>query len=139
MAAVMRDMRSMNAMDEDTKRIHLRLESWAAAVGSDCINAWPKLTLLGRLIEQGPSGASQQGRPPVSMSHADSVVDAAVARLGDIDKRVIKSYYMHWESIEINAARLNMRVSQFRQVLKRARWRLSGYIDSKEFDNANRI
>lgn len=132
MAAVMRDMRGLNAMDDDTKRIHQRLEEWAASVGSDAINGWPKLTLLGRLIEQGPSGASQQGRPPVAMSEAVSIVDAAVAKLGDIDRQVIKSYYMHWDSMEINAMRLHMRVRQFRNVLNRARWRLIGYIDAHE-------
>lgn len=132
MAAVLRDLRALNAMDADTKRIHLRLEAWAHAVGDDTANAWPRVTLLGRLIEQGPTGASQSGRPPVAMSDEVAVVDAAVARLGDIDRAVIKSYYMHWVSTEINARRLKMRVAQFRNVLTRARWRLTGYIDAFE-------
>lgn len=131
MAAVMtRDMRGLNAMDEDTKRVHLRLEEWANAVGSDQLNGWPKVTMLGRLIEQGPMGASQQGKPPVSISDAVAIVDAAVARLGEVDRKVIRSYYLHCDSTEVNARRVNMRVMQFNNVLKRARWRLIGYLDA---------
>lgn len=132
MAAVMRDLRLMNAMDDDTKRVHLRLEEWALTVGDDTANAWPKVTLLGRLIEQGPNGASQSGRPPVAMSDAVAVVDAAVAKLGDIDRKVIKIYYLHWASIEAMAGLAGMRIPQFRNVLKRARWRLTGYMDAHE-------
>lgn len=121
-----------NRMDPDTKLVHSRLEEWGRWAKDSELRAWPALTLLGRVAEQGGYAASQQGRPPVSMPQSIAVVDAAVGRLGAIDRRVIQTYYLHWEPIEVMAARHHMRVRQFQNVLRRARWRILGFIDASE-------
>jgi hypothetical protein len=91
------------------------------------------------MIEQGPRGASQQGRPPVEIPEAIAVVDAAVCRLGAVDRRVIQIYYLHWEPIEVMARRSDMRVRQFQNILRRARWRILGYIDAAEEKGFERV
>lgn len=133
MAAVaevlVRDVRA-NRMDADTKLVHARLEEWGKWAKGGEAHAWPSITYLGRWIEQGIDGAIQQGRPPVSMPQPVAVIDAAVSRLGAVDRAVIQTYYLRWEPIEIMARRHRMRVRQFQNVLRRARWRILGFIDA---------
>ena len=95
--ALERDSRCINHMDSETKLIHARLEHWAkwARGGLEGVS-WPRETILARMMEQGINGASQTGRPPVSMPEDVAVIDAAVARLGDVDKQVIRAYYLNW-------------------------------------------
>lgn len=128
---VMRDVRA-NRMDTDTRIVHERLEQWGRWAKDSEAKAWPESTLLGRVIEQGASGASQQGRPPVQIPEAVAIVDAAVSRLAVVDRSVIQTYYLRWEPIEAMARRHHMRVRQFQTVLRRARWRILGYIDARE-------
>jgi len=128
---VMRDVRA-NRMDTDTRIVHERLEQWGRWAKDSEANAWPKSTLLGRVIEQGANGASQQGKPPVQIPEPVAVVDAAVSRLGAVDRGVIQTYYLRWEPIEVMARRHQMRVRQFQNVLRRARWRILGYIDAQD-------
>lgn len=128
---VMRDVRA-NRMDTDTRIVHERLEQWGRWAKDSEATAWPKATLLGRVIEQGASGASQQGKPPVQIPDAVAVIDAAVCRLGTVDRSVIQTYYLRWEPIESMARRHRMGVRHFQNVLRRARWRILGYIDAHE-------
>lgn len=128
MTAEFRDARTMNHMDPDTRRVHLRLEKWGSATRDSALVSWPKVTMLGRLIEQGPMGAGQAGRPPVSLSEEDAATDVAVSRLGDIDRQAIKEYYQGWMTIDILAKTMRIRVRQAQNILRRARWRLSGML-----------
>lgn len=130
-AVMMRDVRA-NRMDTDTRIVHERLEQWGRWAKESEARAWPESTLLGRVIEQGASGASQQGRPPIEIPEAVAAVDAAVCRLGGVDRAVIQTYYLRWEPIEVMARRHQMRVRQFQHVLRRARWRILGYLDATE-------
>jgi len=120
--------RTMNHMDPETRATHARLEAWGKWARDSGIQAWPKRTMLGRMIEEGPSGASQQGKPPIAMPRDVADVDAAVGHLGAIDKQVIQTYYLRWEPKEVMARRNSMRVRQFDNVLRRARWRITGYL-----------
>lgn len=131
MAAVMRDVRA-NRMDTETKLVHERLEQWGKWAKESEARAWPESTMLGRMIEQGPRGASQQGRPPIEIPEPVAIVDAAVCRLGEVDRKVIQIYYLRWEPIEVMSRRCDMRVRQFQNILRRARWRILGYIDAAE-------
>lgn len=126
-----RDKRTMNHMDPETKAVHVRLELWASHTRGE-LRAWPAVSMLGRLIEQGPTGAGQQGRGPTSMSEEDAATDAAVARLGDIDRRVIEVYYRSNISKEDAARSCRMRLRQFQNVLRRARWRIGGFLSAIE-------
>lgn len=126
------DLRTMNAMDPETKAVHLRLEAWGAWARDSGIRAWPQTTVLGRVIEEGPHGALSTGRPPTDMSDEVAHVDAAVAHLGEVDRRVIRKYYLEWAPPEAMAATLRMRLASFRAVLKRARWRIGGFLAAIE-------
>jgi hypothetical protein len=129
--------RTMNRMDDDTKRVHVRLEQWGRWARNIGISAWPPITVLGRVMEEGPHGSLSIGKPPTTMPEAVAHCDAAVAKLGDVDRRVIRKYYIEWAPIEVMAKDLRMRESNFRAVLRRARWRISGYLAAIE--NANNI
>lgn len=130
-AVMMRDVRA-NRMDTDTRIVHERLEQWGRWAKESEAKAWPESTLLGRVIEQGANGASQQGRPPIMIPEAVAAVDAAVCRLAGVDRAVIQTYYLRWEPVEVMARRHQMRVRQFQHVLRRARWRILGFLDAKE-------
>jgi hypothetical protein len=59
-----------------------------------------------------------------------AAIDAAICKLGDIDRGVVRTYYLHWEPVSTMARRHHMRVLQFQRVLRRARWRIMGYLDA---------
>lgn len=111
--------------------VHIRLEEWAkwAQSGLESIS-WPSVTLLGRMEEQGPTGASQQGSPPITIPDEIAQVDTAVARLEPIDKGVIRAYYLSWappETLWMGCIGVRSAFG-FRVILKRARWRIGEFI-----------
>lgn len=124
-----RDRRRVNHMDPETRIVHAKLEMWGAWAKDSEIRAYPAATYLARWMEQGIHGASQQGRPPIAMPDEIAAVDAAVCRLNVIDKQAIQLYYIKWQPIEAHARRMGMRVRQFQNVLRRARWRLALFLD----------
>lgn len=124
---VERDARTMNNMDPETKAVHIRLEQWGLET-RDSLNGYPPVTLLGRLMEQGPMGAGQQGRPPVALSEAAAHVDACVGKLCQIDQQALRLYYHSQIPRELLAKRLHMRVRQAQNVLRRARWRVQAHL-----------
>jgi hypothetical protein len=122
------DRRAQSHMNGDTRMIHARLEAWASWVKHDLASlGFPPQTLLSRCIEYGTDGAHQSGKQPV-MPDDVAVTDCAVAKLGVIDQRVIRSYYLEWAPREKLAKRCSMRTRQFDAVLKRARWRISYFV-----------
>lgn len=129
MLDVTRDKRRMNHMDPETKVVHARLEAWGAWAKESELRAYPSATYLARWIEQGIDGAAQQGKPPIAMPDEIASVDAAVSRLGAIDKRAVQLYYIKWQPIENLARMMHMRSRQYQNVLRRARWRLAAYMD----------
>lgn len=134
-----RDARSMNHMDPQTKLTHLRLESWGRATRGHEGVGWPAATLLARMIEQGPMGASQQGRPPVDLCDRDAKTDAAVARLGVIDQKVARDYYQGWFTISMLARRHRMRERQVQNILRRIRDRVGGFLAACDANNLNAL
>jgi DNA-directed RNA polymerase specialized sigma24 family protein len=124
--------RILSHMDPETKIVHCRLEAWGKW-SRDChIPAWPEATLLARVIEEGPHGAFSSGKPPIHMPDSVAHVDAAVCRLGEVDRRVIRKYYLEWAPTEALARAVRMNVRQFKAVLHRARWRVAGYLSAIE-------
>jgi DNA-directed RNA polymerase specialized sigma24 family protein len=124
-----RDMRRVNHMDPETKIVHSKLEAWGAWAKDAELRAWPASTILARMIDQQATGAAQSGRPPIAMPDEIAAVDAAVCKLGVIDKRAVQLYYIRWQSIEVLAGMMRMRPRQFQNVLRRARWRLAAYMN----------
>lgn len=128
---IARDRRTMNNMDPETKAIHLRLERWGEET-RESISGYPPVTMLGRLIEQGPMGAAQTGKPPVALSDAAARVDACVAKLCQIDQRVLRHYYQGWMTVYELSRKMSMRERQAQNVLRRARWRLGAHLLAME-------
>lgn len=124
---IARDRRTMNNMDPETKATHIELERWGLET-REALNGYPPVTLLGRLIEQGANGASQTGRPPVALSDEAARVDSCVARLCQIDQRVLRFYYQAQLSMYELSRKMSMRERQAQNVLRRARWRLQAYM-----------
>lgn len=126
------DKRAMNHMDPETKMVHVRLEAWADWVRTELPREFPSITVLGRVIEQGALGAAQGTAAPINMPEAVAITEKAVLRLGQIDQKVIRAYYFNWAPVEMLARRVHMRRREFENVLRRARWRVSGYINALE-------
>ena len=122
--------KSMNHMDPETKEIHLRLEEWARWAKDWGIAGYPRQSLTEKAATYGKLGIPQEPlhKPEASMPDRVAVIDAAIAKLGDIDRRVVRMYYLNWEPTNVMARRMKMRERQFQNVLRRARWRISGYL-----------
>lgn len=83
--------------------IDARLDAWASWVrGNE--NAWSRRTLLGRIIDEGVSGAAQEASL-VNMPESVGQTDRAVARISIELRRVIKVYYLMHAASEVKAAR----------------------------------
>ena len=132
--AVERDARAMNRMDPETKHVHLLLEEWAKWSRDRGIAGYPRQSPTWKAALYGRLGIPQEPlyRPEPQMPDHIAAVDEAVAKLGDIDRRVVIEYYMQWLPIEVNARRCRMSVRHFQAVLRRARWRIRGYLDAKD-------
>ena len=129
-----RDRRSMNHMDPDTKAVHARLEEWAKWAKDAGIAGYPRQSVTEKAAQYGKLGIPQESNyrsEPMMPDHV-ALIDAAVSRLGEIDKGVIRTYYLKWESVNVMARRHKMRILQFQRVLRRARWRIMGYLDAVE-------
>lgn len=118
---VERDPRAMNRMDPETKLVHAYLEQWGRETKDRPENGFPASTLLGRLIDQGPMGASQSGRPPTDLTPQSALIDAAVSRLWGIGKKCIKRYYQTWEPMDVMARKESISESHMKEVLRRSR------------------
>jgi len=127
---VERDARSFNRMDPDTKLIHSRLEEWAKAVkraaGS---RGYPPESIY---VKWRLSGVRTETGHEPDLSDREAHVDVAVARLGDIDKAVIKRYYLAWRPVKIWQVPGIPSEHRFNVVLKRARWRVDGFLAAIE-------
>lgn len=125
--------RVCNHMDPETRLVHSLLVEWGS-VCRDTHRAWSSGTVLSKLIEFGPMGAGQSGKPNETIPDRLAHVDAAVSRLGAIDKASIKEYYTRGEEpLEAVARRLRMRTRELQNVLRRARWRIGGYMSALQY------
>jgi hypothetical protein len=95
-----------------------RLDAWASWVRGNQ-GAWPPRTLLGRIIEEGASGASQ-GSGTESMPQAVADTDRAVARLDFELRKVTKVYYLTHASSEIKAVACRCSRATFWRRVERA-------------------
>jgi hypothetical protein len=131
MNAVMRDPRTLNHMDPETTAIHLLLEVWGKWAKHSGIAGYPKSSPTEKAARYGKLGIPQEsnykGEP--EMPEEIARLDAAVGRLCEIDRAAIRAYYTHWEPREVMARKCGMRARQFLNVLRRARWRLTIYLN----------
>lgn len=90
-------------MDADVAYADCRLDAWASWVRGEFGGAWPTITQLGRLMEQGAFGASQPGAPLTGLPDHIVEVDSAVARLEELLRLVIMVYYLTYADSEVKA------------------------------------
>lgn len=131
----MRDRRTLNNMDPETKQVHIRLEEWARWAKDIGIAGYPRQSITEKAAKYGKLGIPQEPlhKPEPLMPEHVARVDTAICMLGEVDRQVIRLYYTSWEPVEILARRLGrMRGRQFQNVVRRARWRLAGFLDALE-------
>lgn len=130
------DRRSMNHMDPDTKLVHARLEEWAKWAKDMGIAGYPHQSVTEKAAKYGKLGIPQEPlhKPEPMMPDHVARVDVAVCRLGDIDRKAIRLYYLSWDVAENLARRMDrsMRWRQYLNVVRRARWRVAAYLDAIE-------
>lgn len=126
------DRRVTNHMDPDTKFVHARLEEWSKWAKDMGIAGFPHQSITEKAAKYGKLGIPQEPlhKPEPLMPDHVALVDAAVCRLNEIDRTVVRTYYLTWAPIEIMARKHHMRIRQFQHVLQRARWRIRGYLDA---------
>lgn len=132
MTTELRSARAVSHMSPETRYVHARLEEWAAHNRDRFAQAWPAVTVLGRVAEFGPMGASQGSQAPDNVPQSVTNIERAVLKLGEIDRKVITQYYTRWSMLRIMARKCGMRDREFQRVLDRARFRIHGYLSAIE-------
>lgn len=95
---------------------------------------WPRRTLLARMIELGPTGASSRGPPGPTPDppHAIAIIDCAVSRLTLTERRCVSRHYnadgRGFRSPASNARLLDLSASQYRSHLSRAKRRIADHL-----------
>ena len=89
---------------------------------------WPVWTLLARVMEQGFTGAAQKGAHVFEVDEAMELVERAVLRLSDIERRVITKHYLFWQPPEVSARYCGVSYAHFRVILNRARRSVRDYL-----------
>lgn len=115
--------------NEGCAEVDAILEAWArwgrsllAGIG------WPVWTLLARVMEQGFTGAAQKGAHVFEVDEAMEMVEQAVLRLSEIERRVITKHYLFWQPPEVSARYCGVSYAHFRVILNRARRSVRDYL-----------
>jgi DNA-directed RNA polymerase specialized sigma24 family protein len=115
----------------DQRTVHAALEMWArwsrsalAAIG------WPSSSIIARMIEYGPMGASQSaaGMRIVEADELCELIDRAVGRLDETEYEVIVRTYLAHDAAQVTAKKCELTYQYYRQVLSRARQRVGDYL-----------
>ena len=111
----------------EARVVHAELTAWGHWARTAEERGFSPISPIGRMIEYGPLGAAQGGKPPVIMPPAIARIDGAIARLPPSEKSAVVAYYTHYEPVEASCKRWKKgsNVRAFQYVLRRARERLS--------------
>src|SRR5687767_37838 len=105
-------------MDSDIAYADCALDAWASWV-REILSGYPAATLLGRIIEQGVSGAAQPGNQLDGMPDEVLATDRAVGRLDVIEKEVVMVYYLTYADSDIKARECGCsRATFFRRIAR---------------------
>ena len=107
------------------------LNEWAVCARNGVEHlAWPKRTLLGKLIDMGPAAAAIGGRAPVESwpDMAQKVEAAILRRLTKQEQQVIIVYAFCPYPREVNARYCQMSPSRYSHVLTQAKRSLADYL-----------
>lgn len=106
------------------------LEAWARWGRSGLSGiGWPAWTLLARVIAQGFTGAAQHGGRSFEIDEAMEMVERAVLRLTEIERKAVCKHYLYSQSHEVSADYCRITYGHFRVVLNRARRRIRDYLE----------
>jgi hypothetical protein len=111
-------------MAEHLKPIDALLTKWAPEARHDGAPRWPAATMLARIIEHGPNGASQSGRGvSLAAPHDVEFADWAVSSLLPMQRHVIFAEYVHFPgwSAARKSTMLRMSEAYWHTTLKEAR------------------
>jgi hypothetical protein len=106
-----------------------RLDAWASWVRGNQ-SAWPRRTLLARIMEEGVSGASQ-GAPVDNMPFHVMQTDRAVARIELRLRRTAKVYYLTHAASEVKAAQLHVSRATFWRLVERMQFAVYDQLNSE--------
>jgi hypothetical protein len=111
--------------------VDLQLANWGRWAKQYEAGGWPSLTLLGRLMKEGPTGAAHGTRPPIAMPEDIARVDTGVARLAPILRRVVYVQYVEAAHLprELKARKCGMRESRYSKKLESARYAMAALLD----------
>ena len=112
--------------------VHARLEEWARWAKDDTSLGFPSRSVHEKVNEGGIlAGAA---RPPTEIPEAVAYTDAAIAAQIVIDRTVLRAYYLNWAPTETLWQRCAgiRSVSNFKAVLRRARWRVWDHLEHSE-------
>lgn len=118
-------------MREESREAHAALEAWARWANSALTGlGFSPTSIIARLIELGPLGASQAFGPvPVEIDIACEVVDRAISRLDNVEREVIYRTYLYNDAAQVTAQKCRLTYGYYREVLAKARQRVGDYIN----------
>ena len=104
---------SQRNISDELRAVDERLMAWGRWAKNDGYGVgWPAVTILGRVIEQGADGATQQGRPPISIPEPIAQVDAAVGKLDGTRRAIILVRYVLMPSVYAEGQRRKLGMSR---------------------------
>jgi hypothetical protein len=118
-------------MRDDSREAHAALEAWARWARS-YLNGlgFAATNIIKRCMEYGALGHSGSFGPiPLEIDSTCEVVDRAITRLDDTERKVIYETYLRSDAAQITAQRCGLTYGYYREVLKIARRRVGDYIN----------
>jgi predicted DNA-binding protein (UPF0251 family) len=108
------------------------LEAWARWARSALAGlSWPAVTLIGRVMDFGVTVTASRGGSahPVEVDELCELVERAIMRLREVERRVVVMHYLNWQPMETAARRCHMSSGRFRTLLHRARRSVADYLN----------
>ncbi len=105
------------------------LEAWArwAHQGAQQMG-WPPVSILGRLADEGFTGAAHTAHVP-EIPESVLATERALLRLKAIERKVVVKHYVNWQPVEVSARACHMSPGRFMTLLHRARRDIGAYLE----------
>jgi DNA-directed RNA polymerase specialized sigma subunit len=112
--------------------VDVALEAWARwAKQAFSGLGWSPTNIIARIIEYGLLGAIRSATGGAKIVEVDSVceiVDQAIGRLPEGERRVVVVFYTKWWPREVSAQKCGVTETNFRQLLHRGRRSVKDYL-----------
>jgi hypothetical protein len=117
---------------------HALLDEWGRWCRSHP-GAWPKRTVMGRIIEEGPGSGGSGGIKPTVIPERVLVLDRVVAQLPRSPRAVVRNYYLIGGRDEDCAKRMRMAISRFKRLLRGGRLAVAGELGLENINFTSRV